>query len=163
MDTVSAVLAGKKPQLTMRARSELDDRTIGFIEARDTFFLASATADGGPYVQHRGGPPGFLRAVDRHTLAFADFSGNRQYLTVDNVADDPRVMLLILDFATRRRLKVWGRARVVHDVTSELTPTLAAAGFQDVERLFVIDVDAFDWNCPQHITPRFTAEEWGAR
>ncbi|MEM6930405.1 MAG: pyridoxamine 5'-phosphate oxidase family protein [Myxococcota bacterium] len=114
-DRPHPVLAGKKPPLTMRARSDLDDRTIAFIEARDTFFLASTAADGGPYVQHRGGPPGFLCAVDRHTLAFADFSGNRQYLTVDNVADDPRVMLLLVDFATRRRLKVWGRARVVHD------------------------------------------------
>jgi hypothetical protein len=139
----------------------LGPREQSFISARDSFYLASVNPDGWPYVQHRGGPTGFLRVLDEHRLGFADFSGNKQYLTLGNIATENRVALFLMDYPNRRRLKLLGRMRTV-DLDTD--PDLARAIFDPaypaaVERGFVIDVAAFDWNCPQHITPRFTEAE----
>lgn len=132
-----------------------------FIAARDSFYLASVSETGWPYVQHRGGPPGFLKMIDATTLAFADFRGNRQYLSLGNVTADSRVALILMDYPNRRRLKVLGRM-TVRDLSDDpnLAARLALPDYRArVERAFVIQVEAFDWNCPQHITPRFTLPE----
>lgn len=140
----------------------LSPRETHFIAARDTFFLSSVSERGWPYVQHRGGPKGLLKVLDERTLAFADFSGNRQYLSVGNIAADDRVMLLLVDQARPTRLKLWGRARTVErDADPELIDAVSDDAYgAHVERAIVIEVEAIDWNCPQHITPRLTAEEW---
>jgi predicted pyridoxine 5'-phosphate oxidase superfamily flavin-nucleotide-binding protein len=140
----------------------LGDREIAFITARDSFYVASLTEAGAPYIQHRGGPVGFLRVLDAHTLGFADYGGNRQLLTAGHLRRDPRVALFLMDYPARRRLKIDGEAEVV-DLESDpqlvdlLRPQGPAGG--EPERLFRIRVDAFDWNCPQFITPRFTETE----
>jgi predicted pyridoxine 5'-phosphate oxidase superfamily flavin-nucleotide-binding protein len=131
----------------------------GFIAERDTFFLGTVNADGQPYIQHRGGPPGFLKVIDDQTLGFADFGGNQQYITMGNLADNERAFIFLMDFANRRRVKIWGAATVVeHD--DDLTARLSDAGYAaDPQRAFLFRVRAWDGNCPQHITPRFTADE----
>ncbi len=132
-----------------------------FIGERDTMFIATANADGQPYVQHRGGPPGFLRILDEHTLGFADFSGNRQYITVGNLDDNPKAFIFLMDFANRRRIKIWGRAEVVEN-DDELREKLHDPNYgSDPERMFLFHIDAWDVNCPQHIKPRFTEQEVG--
>jgi len=136
-----------------------------YLADRDEFSLATVGETGWPYVQFRGGPAGFLHVLDEHTLAWADFRGNLQYVSVGNVAGDDRVALLVLDHATRRRLKVFGRARVVTaEEDPELVARLAHPGYDAVvQRAVVVTVEAFDWNCPQHITPRFSAAEIAPR
>jgi uncharacterized protein len=129
----------------------IDDRLRALLAGIDTAFLATASADGQPYVQHRGGPRGFLRAVDDHTLAFGDRTGNRQYVTTGNLADNDRVCLLAIDYARRRRVKIWGTARI-EPVTAEWRAALGvAAGDDGLEQVVVITVRAWDVNCPQHI------------
>jgi predicted pyridoxine 5'-phosphate oxidase superfamily flavin-nucleotide-binding protein len=129
-----------------------------FIASRDSFYLASVSEDGWPYVQHRGGPPGFLRVLDEHTLGFADFRGNKQYVTLGNTSVNQRVSLFLMDYPRRRRLKVYGHLSVSDDPT--LAARLQLPSYNAVvERSIRIDVQAFDWNCPQHITPRFTEAE----
>lgn len=133
-----------------------------FIATRDSFYIASVTEDGAPYVQHRGGPPGFLQVLDRNTMAFADLGGNRQLLTVAHVKRDDRVALFLMDYPRRRRLKIDGRARFSPAADEpELAARLAPPGLaaRAVERVVRITVTAFDWNCPKFITPRFTATE----
>lgn len=135
-----------------------------FIAQRDSFYLASVSESGWPYVQHRGGPPGFLKVLDEATLAFADFRGNRQYITLGNVAADDRVAVFLMDYPRRRRLKLYAHIEV-RDLAAD--PALAAAldlaGYRAVpERAFVLRLEAFDWNCPQHIMPRFTEAEIAA-
>ena len=142
-------------------RSCLTVAEAQFIAACDSFYLASVSETGWPYVQHRGGPPGFLRVIDDSTLAFADFRGNRQYISLGNVAANDRVALLIMDYATRRRLKIYARIEL-KDLKAEpqLAETLILPGYRGKpERLFVLHLEAFAWNCPQHITPRFTEQE----
>lgn len=132
-----------------------------FVAARDSFYLASVSESGWPYVQFRGGPTGFLRVIDDGTLGYADFRGNRQYITTGNVQANDRVSLFLMDYAHRQRLKIFGRMRVV-DVAddSALAERLVVPRYAGrVERLVLIAVEAFDWNCPQHITPRFTEAE----
>jgi predicted pyridoxine 5'-phosphate oxidase superfamily flavin-nucleotide-binding protein len=132
-----------------------------FIRERDSFHMATVSETGWPYLQHRGGPKGFLKVLDAHTLAFADFQGNRQHVSEGNLAGNDRVALILMDYANRRRLKVLGRARVV-DAQEDpgLVQSLADPGYRaKVERAVVIRVEAFDWNCPQHITPRFSETE----
>jgi predicted pyridoxine 5'-phosphate oxidase superfamily flavin-nucleotide-binding protein len=130
-----------------------------FIAARDGFYLGTVSETGWPYVQYRGGPAGFLRVLDENTLGFADFRGNRQYVTVGNAAANDRVSLLLMDYAHQRRLKIFGRLHIA-DADPALTASLAMPGYAGkVERTTLIRVEAFDWNCPQHITPRFTQEE----
>lgn len=134
----------------------------GFIAARDSFYLASVTEDGAPYVQHRGGPAGFLQVIDAGTLAFADLGGNRQLLTVGHVKRDDRVALFLMDYPGRRRLKIDGRARFSPaGEDPAFAARLAPPGVpvRAVERIVRIAVTAFDWNCPKYITPRFTAAE----
>lgn len=132
-----------------------------FITERDGFYLASVSETGWPYVQFRGGPAGFLRVLDETTLGFADFRGNRQYVTTGNVAGNDRVSLFLMDYARRRRLKIFGRMRLVAaNADPELAARLDLADYPaTVERAVSISVEAFDWNCPQHITPRFTEAE----
>ena len=131
-----------------------------FIAARDSFYMATVSATGWPYVQHRGGPPGFLCVLGPTTLAFADYEGNHQMVSTGNLADDDRVCLFLMDYPHRRRLKVLGRARVVDArERPELVAQLAASPQARVERAVEIAVASFDWNCPQHITPRFSAAE----
>lgn len=132
-----------------------------FIAARDSFFLATVNRDGWPYIQHRGGPAGFLRTPDAQTVAFADLRGNRQLLSTGNVAANDRVALFLIDYPARQRLKLIGHARVVDaEADPELAARVAVDGMRGkVERVFVIDVVSHDWNCPSGITPRFTAAE----
>jgi len=135
----------------------LSEREAGFINARDSFYMASVSETGWPYVQHRGGPQGFIRVIDAQTIGFADFSGNRQYVSVGNLRKDDRVSLFFMDYPNRTRLKMLGRVRLVGDDEPELLAQLEMEDYRAVvERGFVIHVEAFDWNCPQHITPRYT-------
>jgi ferredoxin-NADP reductase/predicted pyridoxine 5'-phosphate oxidase superfamily flavin-nucleotide-binding protein len=128
-----------------------------FITARDSFYMASVSETGWPYVQHRGGPAGFIKVIDAQTIGFADFSGNRQYVTVGNLRKDDRVSLFLMDYKNRRRLKILGRVRLVDLEEAELLAALEVDDYRArVERGFVIHIEAFDWNCPQHITPRYT-------
>lgn len=135
-----------------------------FIAARDSFYMASVTADGWPYVQHRGGPAGFLQLLPGNRLGFADYRGNRQHVSTSNLAADPRVSLFLMDYAGRRRLKILALARVVAaDQDAALVASLMPEGYKAVpERAYVFDVIGFDWNCPQHITQRFTEAEIAA-
>ena len=120
-----------------------------FIAAQTSVFLATANAEGQPYIQHRGGPPGFLRVLDDKTIGFTDFTGNRQYITQGNLAENPRVCLFLIDYARRRRIKVWGEARVVED-DSELTARLMPPGYRSrPEQNVLVTVSAWDANCPQ--------------
>jgi predicted pyridoxine 5'-phosphate oxidase superfamily flavin-nucleotide-binding protein len=133
-----------------------------FIAAQTSVFLASANAEGQPYIQHRGGPPGFLRVIDEETIAFVDFAGNRQYITQGNLADNPRAYLFLIDYAHRRRVKIWGEARVVEgDV--ELMANLMPEGYKArPEQVILFTVSAWDTNCPQHIPQRFDAADVAA-
>ena len=133
---------------------ELTDREVTFIAERDTFYLATVNEDGWPYVQHRGGPPGFLRVLGPKRLAYADFRGNSQLLSIGNLAGNDRVSLILMDYPNRRRLKILGHMQVENG--GEDLPGYAAK----VERTVHIEVAAFDWNCPQYITPRYTAAEF---
>jgi ferredoxin-NADP reductase/predicted pyridoxine 5'-phosphate oxidase superfamily flavin-nucleotide-binding protein len=132
-----------------------------FLAARDSFYMATVSETGWPYVQHRGGPPGFLKVIDARTIGFADFRGNRQYVSVGNLTRDNRVSLILVDYPNRRRLKIIGRSRLA-DLRSdpEVIERLRDDDYDArVERAIVIDIEGFDWNCPQHITPRFTEAE----
>ena len=134
-----------------------------FIGQRDSFYLATASAEGRPYIQHRGGPTGFLRVLDESTLAFADFSGNRQYISTGNLSENDPVFLFLMDYPNRRRVKIWGRARIVDNddvLVKQVTDETYAA---NPERVIVITVEAWDVNCPQHITPRFSESELESR
>jgi predicted pyridoxine 5'-phosphate oxidase superfamily flavin-nucleotide-binding protein len=144
----------------------LGAKEIAFISARDSFYVASLTETGAPYIQHRGGPVGFLRVLDERTLGFADYAGNRQLLTTGHLRGDPRVALFLMDYPARRRLKIDGEAEVMPlqadpRLVELLGPQEAEAG--EVERFFRIRVEAFDWNCPQFITPRFSQAELEGR
>ena len=142
-------------------RDPLGQAEAEFIAARDSFYLGSISESGWPYVQHRGGPHGFLRVINETTLAFADYKGNRQLLTTGNVSVNDRVALFLMDYKNRERLKILGHARV-EDARAypELIAQLADPKMQQaVERLVFIDVVSFDWNCPKYITPRYSAEE----
>jgi predicted pyridoxine 5'-phosphate oxidase superfamily flavin-nucleotide-binding protein len=142
-------------------REKLTERETTFIESRDHFFQASVSETGWPYVQHRGGPAGFLKVLDERTLGFADYRGNVQYVSVGNLIHDNRVALILMDYANQRRLKLLGRVRFIdRDTAPDLIERLVTPGYKAiVERGFIISVEAFDWNCPQHITPRFTLAE----
>ncbi len=131
----------------------------GFLAQRDSFYLATASAEGQPYIQHRGGPKGFLRVIDEKTLGFADFGGNRQYISLGNLSENDRAQLFLMDYANRRRVKVWGRARVVED-DPVLLERLADSDYPaKPERAILFTVEAWDVNCPQHITPRFSEDD----
>lgn len=139
----------------------LGSHEIEFISARDSFYQGSVGENGWPYVQHRGGPAGFLKVLDARTIGYADFAGNRQYISVGNLDGDDRVSLFLMDYAAQRRLKIWGRALLIgEDTEPALIARLEDLDYRArVERGVVITVEAFDWNCPKYITPRFTEHE----
>ncbi|MFC3443654.1 pyridoxamine 5'-phosphate oxidase family protein [Sphingobium rhizovicinum] len=132
-----------------------------FLAARDSFYMASVSEDGWPYVQHRGGPAGFLKMVDDRTLAFADYRGNRQYISTGNLAANDRACLILMDYPRRARLKIYAHVeKLAMDANPALTELVMDEGYKArAERIFRLRLEAFDWNCPQHITPRFTERE----
>lgn len=147
-------------------QADLPPELAAFVASRDSAFLATASADGQPYVQHRGGPPGFLHVLGPRRIGFADLAGNRQYISVGNLSENDRVMMILMDWPTRRRLKLWGTARLEewggHAPPAALAPVLAAAGAARAERVVLIELTAWDLNCPQHITPRFSERDLAA-
>ncbi len=140
-------------------RTEVDDDLRAFLAERDSAFLATASADGQPYVQHRGGPAGFIRVLDAHTLAFAEFDGNRQFITQGNLEENPRAQLFLIDHATRRRVKVWGRARVVEGDAALLDGLMPQGYAARATGVLVFEVSAWDANCPKHIPLKFDAAD----
>lgn len=143
-------------------RDAFTDEEAAFVARRDSFYMATTNSDGWPYVQHRGGPPGFLKVLGPTQLAFADFKGNRQMLSTGNLGGDDRVALFLMDYPARERLKILGHAQVLDareyaELADQLSP--APELRSRIERLFLIEVVSFDWNCPQYITPRFTGAE----
>ena len=144
-----------------RAFDRFTENEAAFIAARDSFYMASVSETGWPYVQHRGGPSGFLKLVDDRTLAFADYRGNRQYISTGNLAADNRACLFLMDYAHRARLKIYVRAETLGlDADPALTELVTVPGYRaKLERVFRLHLETFDWNCPQHITPRFTEQE----
>ena len=130
-----------------------------FLAELDMFYLGTSSADGQPYIQHRGGPPGFLKVIDDNTLAFADFGGNRQYITVGNLSENPRAFVFLMDYANSRRVKLWGTARVVENDAKLLERLRDPSYPGKVERAIVFIVEAWDTNCPQHITKRFSERQ----
>ncbi len=140
-------------------KTEISEELAEFIAAQRSFFIATANLEGQPYMQHRGGPPGFLRVLDSHTLAFADYAGNRQYISLGNLADNPRAQLFLIDYAERRRVKIWGTARVVESDAVLLAKLMPEGYRARPEQAIVFEVNAWDANCPQHIPRRFEAED----
>jgi len=139
--------------------NRVDPDLAKFIAERDFFYFGTASAAGRPYIQHRGGRPGFLKVVDQTTLGFADYRGNRQYISVGNLSENDRAFLFLMDYAHRRRIKIWGRAEVVEDDAEFLSRVSDPQSGAVVERGIRFHVEAWDVNCPQHITPRYTEEE----
>jgi len=166
-DTVKALqeTAGSRSSYARREAGDafnhsLGSREIAFIARRDSFYLASVGETGWPYLQHRGGPPGFVRVLDERTLGFADLRGNRQYISVGNLLTDDRVSLFFMDYVNRARLKLLGRARLVPAEDRAMLEKLTVSGYDaKAEHGVLIKVEAFDWNCPQHITQRLTLAE----
>jgi predicted pyridoxine 5'-phosphate oxidase superfamily flavin-nucleotide-binding protein len=143
-------------------RTEVDDNLAAFLAEANSFFLATASADGQPYMQHRGGPKGFVKVLDKQTLAFADYSGNRQYITQGNLAENPKANIFIMDYAHRRRVKLWGTARVVEDDPA-LMRSLMPQGYRaKPEQVILFTIAAWDTNCPQHIPQKFDAADVAA-
>lgn len=140
-------------------RGAITEDLAQFIAGVDTAYLATTNAEGQPYAQHRGGPKGFIRVLDAHTLGFADFSGNRQYVTTGNLAENDKAFLFLMDYAHRRRIKIWGRARVVTD-DDALVARLMPEGYAATpEQAILFTVSAWDINCPQHIPQKFDAAD----
>jgi predicted pyridoxine 5'-phosphate oxidase superfamily flavin-nucleotide-binding protein len=138
-------------------RNEVDADLTAFIAAQDSLLFATASADGQPYIQHRGGPKGFVTVLDKHTLAFADYGGNRQYITQGNLSENPKAYIFLIDYAHRRRVKIWGEARVVED-DPVLLRSLMPQGYRArPEQVILFKVAAWDTNCPQHIPQKFDA------
>lgn len=138
----------------------LTNREAAFLAARDSFYMATVSETGWPYIQHRGGPPGFVRVLDERTIGFADFRGNRQYISVGNLTTDDRVSMFFMDYPNRTRFKLLGRARIIELEDHEQLARLTLPNYRATpERGIVITVEGFDWNCPQHITERFTIDE----
>jgi predicted pyridoxine 5'-phosphate oxidase superfamily flavin-nucleotide-binding protein len=141
-------------------RHRLGANEAAFIEARDSFYMATVSETGWPYIQHRGGPPGFLRVLDPQTIGFADFAGNRQYISVGNLVTEPRVSLFLMDYANRVRLKLLGTARIVDAADTVMMARLTSPGEPArIERGVLIHVEAFDWNCSQYIAERYTLKD----
>jgi len=140
-------------------RTEVDGELATFLAAQASMFLATASADGQPYIQHRGGPPGFIRILDPNTLAFADFSGNRQYITQGNLAENPKANIFLIDYAHRRRVKIWGEARVVEDDPALLQSLMPQGYKARPEQVILFRISAWDTNCPQHIPQKFDAAD----
>jgi predicted pyridoxine 5'-phosphate oxidase superfamily flavin-nucleotide-binding protein len=167
--TVKAVQARKGSRPSYNRMEEggswqvsITPELAGFIAAQTSVFLATANAEGQPYIQHRGGPPGFLQVLDDRTIGFADFAGNRQYITLGNLADNPKAHLFLIDYAHRRRIKIWGEVRAVED-DAELTARLMPEGYKArPAQVILFTVSAWDSNCSQHIPQRFEAADVAA-
>ncbi len=147
----------------MEQRGSWDDTVTdylaGFLAERDSFYMATVNSDGYPYIQHRGGPKGFLKVINKHTLGFADFKGNRQYISYGNLVENNKVSLFFMDYPNRTRIKLWGTAEVNED-DEALIKKLSVSDYKGaVEHAFIIHVEAWDRNCPQHINPRYTKQE----
>jgi hypothetical protein len=143
-------------------RTEVDENLASFLAEASSFYLATASAEGQPYIQHRGGPKGFLKVLDSKTLAFADYAGNQQYLTQGNLSENPRAYIFVMDYAHRRRVKIWGEARVVED-DAALTASLMPKGYRArPEQVILFKITAWDTNCPQHIPQKFDASDVAA-
>jgi uncharacterized protein len=140
-------------------KTEITPELAAFIAVQRSAFLATVNAEGQPYIQHRGGPPGFLRVLDPHTLGFVDFAGNRQFISSGNLAENPKAHLFLIDYATRKRVKIWGEARV-EETTPELLARLTPEGYKArPEQIMLFRIEAWDANCPQHIPQRFEAAD----
>jgi uncharacterized protein len=137
----------------------IDEDLAAFIGEQRSFYLATASKDGQPYIQHRGGPPGFLHVLDRNTLAFADFTGNRQYISTGNLAENPKAMIFLMDYRNRRRVKIWGMARVVEDDPGVIERLMPSGYKARGEAAMLFTVHAWDVNCPQHIPQMLFAED----
>lgn len=142
--------------------TEIDEHLRTFLEAQDSMFLATASADGQPYVQHRGGPKGFIKTLDKNTLAFADYGGNRQYITQGNLSENPKAQIFLMDYAHRRRVKIWGEARVVDDDPALLKSLMPQGYKARPEQVILFKISAWDTNCPQHIPQKFDAADVAA-
>lgn len=141
------------------ANDTLSSPMVEFIQERDSFYMGTVNSNGWPYIQFRGGPVGFLKVLDEKTLGFADFGGNCQYLSIGNLADSDRVFLFLMDYAHRRRLKIWGRATVEYD-RPDLIEQFHIPGYPaDPQRAILITIEAWDWNCPQHIPHKYSEQE----
>src|ERR1700742_29443 len=140
-------------------RTEVDERLAAFLAETNSFYFATVNAEGQPYIQHRGGPKGFVKILDKHTLAFADYAGNQQFITQGNLSENPRAHIFLMDYAHRRRIKIWGEARVVEDDPA-LTKSLMPQGYRArPEQVILFKISAWDTNCPQHIPQKFDAAD----
>jgi uncharacterized protein len=143
-------------------RTEVDERLAAFLADTNSFFMATASTEGQPYIQHRGGPKGFIKVLDKNTIAFADYSGNRQFITQGNLSENAKAHIFIMDYAHRRRVKIWGTARVVED-DAALTESLMPKGYKArPEQVILFTIAAWDTNCPQHIPQKFDAGDVAA-
>ena len=140
-------------------RTEIDPALAAFVGEQTSFFLATATADGQPYIQHRGGPAGFIKVLDKTTLAFADYKGNRQYITQGNLGENPKAYIFLIDYVNRRRVKIWGEARVVEDDPALTTALMPKDYKARPEQAILFKIKAWDSNCPQHIPLKFDADD----
>ena len=143
-------------------RTEVDENLAAFLAYANSLYLATATADGQPYIQHRGGPRGFVKVLDKNTLAFADYSGNRQYITQGNLSENPKAHIFLMDYSHRRRVKIWGEARVVDDDPALLKSLMPAGYKARPEQVVVFKISAWDTNCPQHIPQKFDGADVAA-
>jgi uncharacterized protein len=143
-------------------RTEVDERLAGQLAETNSFYLATANRGGQPYIQHRGGPKGFIKVLDKKTLAFADYSGNQQYITQGNLSENPKAYIFVMDYAHRRRVKIWGEARVVDDDPALLQSLMPQGYRARPEQVIVFNISAWDTNCPQHIPQKFDAADVAA-
>jgi predicted pyridoxine 5'-phosphate oxidase superfamily flavin-nucleotide-binding protein len=143
-------------------RTEVDDNLTAFLAEANSLFFATASADGQPYIQHRGGPKGFVRVLDKQTLAFADYSGNQQFITQGNLSENPKAHIFVMDFAHRRRVKIWGEARIVEDDPALLASLMPAGYKARPQQVILFKIAAWDTNCPQHIPQKFDAADVAA-
>lgn len=143
-------------------RTGIDQQLTEFLAAQDSMFLATASRDGQPYIQHRGGPKGFIRILDSNTLAFADYSGNRQYITQGNLSENPKANIFLMDYTLRRRVKIWGEARVIDDDPALLASLMPQGYKARPEQVILFRISAWDTNCPQHIPQKFDAADVAA-
>lgn len=143
-------------------RTEIDERLAALLAESNSMYLATASADGQPYIQHRGGPKGFVKILDKNTLAFADYSGNRQFITQGNLSENPKAHIFLMDYARRRRVKIWGEARVIDDDPALLQSLMPQGYKARPEQVILFRISAWDTNCPQHIPQKFDAADVAA-
>jgi predicted pyridoxine 5'-phosphate oxidase superfamily flavin-nucleotide-binding protein len=143
-------------------RTEVDENLAALLAQTNSLYFSTASADGQPYIQHRGGPRGFVKILDKTTLAFADYSGNRQYITQGNLAENPKAHIFVMDYAHRRRVKIWGEARVVDDDPALMTSLMPQGYKARPEQVILFKISAWDTNCPQHIPQKFDAVDVAA-